>query len=163
MNEQDSDEWRRRIQESLIEAKRKQLRDEYGMQFDHIDAQLTPEAKNEWLDHVLQFEQQFEGAKRITVRERIGNPPIQPVEAIPLYAMEEAMNTLLDLLGEHNIAVDFMGDWDDLAAYRFITEELLAEEMDDILIEGMIMHFEASTPEYDVEMWVHNFALDVFW
>ena len=162
MNQQDSDEMRRRIQESLIEAKREQLQEQYGMHCDHMDSQLTPEAKNEWLDYILEFERQFENAPRTTVRERIGNPPIQPVETIPVYALEEAVNHLLDLLAEHNIVVDFMGEWDDLAAYRFITEDLLDEEMDDIRIEGMNTHFDASTPEYDVEMWVEHFVWDVF-
>ena len=55
------------------------------------------------------------------------------------------------------------GDWDDLAAYRFITDELLDEEMDDIRIEGMFFHFEATTPEFAVQMWVKNFVRDVFW
>lgn len=157
------DEMRRRIQESLIQAKREQLRDEFEMQFDHMDGCLLPEAQNEWLDYILNFERQFENAPRITVRERIGNPTIQPVAEIPLYALEEAVNNLLDLLAEHGVAVDFMGEWDDLAAYRFITEELLDEEMDDIRIEGMFSHFEATTPEYDVQMWVEIFVTNVFW
>ena len=54
-----------------------------------------------------------------------------------------------------------MGDWDDRSAYRFITEELLDEEMDDIRIEGMFSHFDATTPEYDVEFWVEQFVHDV--
>lgn len=157
------DEMRRRIQELLIQAKREQLRDEFGMQFDYADPQLSPEAHNEWLDSILEFERQFENAQRITIRERIGNPPVTPVENIPLYALEEAVNNLLDLLAEHGIVIDFMGDWDDLAAYRFITDELLDKETDDIRIEGMFSHFEATTPEYDVQMWVENFVLDVFW
>lgn len=164
MQDNDSlDEMRKRIQESLIQSKREQLRDEFGMQFDHMDERLSPEAKNEWLDYILDFERQFENAPRITVRERIGNPTIQPVAEIPLYAMEEVVNNLLDLLAEHGIAVDFMGEWDDLAAYRFIIEELLDEEMDDIRIEGMFSHFEATTPEYDVQMWVDIFVTDLFW
>ncbi len=66
-------------------------------------------------------------------------------------------------MGKHGIAVEFMGNWDDLAAYRYITEKLLDEEMDDIRIEGMVTHFEATTPEYDVEMWVDIFVMDLFW
>lgn len=157
------DEMRRRIQESLIQAKQEQLRDEFGMQFDYADPQLGPEVHNEWLDYIREFERQFENAPRITVWERIGSPPIEPIENIPLYALEEAVDNLLDLLAEHGIVIDFMGDWDDMAAYRFITDELLDEEMDDIRIEGMFSHFEATTPEYDVQMWVENFVLDVFW
>ena len=164
MQDNDSlDEIRKRIQESLIQSKREQLRDEFGMQFDHMDSCLSLEGQNEWLDYLLDFERQFENAPRITVRERIGNPTIQPVTEIPLYALEETVNDLLDLLAEHGIVVDFMGEWDDLAAYRFLTEELLAEEMDDIRIEGMFSVFEATTPKYDVEMWVDLFVTDLFW
>lgn len=160
--EHELDDMRRQIQESLIQSKREQLQEQYGMEFDHMNSRLSPEAQNEWLDYVLEFERQFENAPIITVRERIGSPPIQPVTEIPLYALEEAVNNLLDLLAEHGIVVDFMGEWDDLAAYRFITEELLDEEMDDIRIEGMRAHFEATTPEYDVQMWVDTFVGDLF-
>jgi hypothetical protein len=34
--------------------------------------------------------------------------------------------------------------------------------MDDIRIEGMISHFDATTPEYDEEFWVEHFVNDVF-
>lgn len=69
------DEIRRRMQESIIEANREQLREQYGMQFDNLDSsKLSPEAKHEWLEDVLEFERQFENAKAITMRERIGNP-----------------------------------------------------------------------------------------
>lgn len=39
------------------------------------------------------------------------------------------------MLFDQNIVVDFMGEWDVPAAYRYITEELMDEEMDDIRIE----------------------------
>ena len=66
-DEQSMDEMRRRIQESLIEAKREQLRDQYGMQSDYMGSDLSTDAKNEWLDYILEFEHQFENAPRITV------------------------------------------------------------------------------------------------
>jgi hypothetical protein len=78
------DEMRRHIQESLVGAKRDQLRDKFGMQFEHTDSRLSLEAQNEWLDYILEFERQFENAPRITVRERIGGPSIQPIAEIPL-------------------------------------------------------------------------------
>lgn len=157
------DEMRRRIQESLVQAKREQLRDEFEMQADYIDPGLPLEMQNEWLDYILEFERQFEDAPRITVRERVGDPPVKPVEEIPQHALEEAVDRLLDLLAEHGVAVDFLGEWDDRAAYRYITEELLDEEMDDIRIEDMFVHFTPATPEYDVEMWVDDFVCNVFW
>lgn len=164
MQDNDSlDEMRKRIQGSLIQAKREQLREEFGMQLDHMDSRLSLEGQNEWLDYLLNFERQFENAPLITVRERIGNPAIQPLAEIPLYALEGAVNELLELLSEHGISVEFMGNWDELATYRYITEELLDEEMDDIRIDGMFSVFEATTPEYDVEMWVNLFVTDLFW
>ncbi|MFZ0544027.1 MAG: hypothetical protein WAM60_01220 [Candidatus Promineifilaceae bacterium] len=163
MNEQELDEIRRRMQESLIDAKREELRKEYGMQMDNLDSSLlSPEAKNEWLDYVLEFERQFENAEMITVRERIGNPTIRPVEEISQSELEETADGLLELLYENAISVDFLGEWDDLSAYRYLTEELLESEIDDVHIENMFTCFTATTPEYDVEMWVQDFVWDLF-
>ena len=156
MDHHSLDEVRRQLQDSLAQSKRYQLREQHGMQFEHTDSQLSPEAENEWLDHILEFERQFEKNETVTVRERIGNPHIQPIAEIPLYALEEAVEKLLDLLADCGIVIDFMGEWDDLAAYQFITEDMLDEEIDDIRIEGMFTHFEATTPEYDVQMWVDH-------
>jgi hypothetical protein len=156
------DEMRHRIQAALSQAKKDKLRDEYGMTFEYTDARLSPEVENEWLDHVLEFERQFEQAKSITVRERIGDPPFQPLSDLPLYAVGEAVTALLDLLADHGIAVDFLGDVDDIEAYRYLAEELLDYEMDDIRVEGMITHFTYTTPEYDAQMWVESFVLDLF-
>ena len=156
------DEMRQRIQVGLSQAKRDRLRHKYGLEFEYANSKLSPEVENEWLDHVLEFERQFEQAKRITVRQRIGDPPIRPLSALPLYVVGEAVTTLLELLAAHGIAVDFLGEVDELETYRYLTEELLDEEMDDIRVEGMMTHFTYSTPEYDVQMWVNSFVLDVF-
>jgi hypothetical protein len=66
------DEIRRQIQESLAQSKREQLRDEFGMVHDYIDPKLSPEAQNDFLDYILEFERQIENVQSITVRERIG-------------------------------------------------------------------------------------------
>lgn len=161
-----SNEWlddiRRRIQETLIQAKRDELRDRYGMLLEGKSSTLPPEVENEWLDYVLEFERQFEQAKRITVRERIGNPPIQPLSALAPQAVEEAIDALLELLAAHGVVVDFLGEVEAPDVYRYLTEELLDLDMDDIRIEGMRTHFTYSTPEYDVQMWAEDFVLDVF-
>lgn len=156
------DEIRQRIQKSLSQAKKDKLRTEYGMEFEYTNPGLSPEVENEWLDYALEFERQFERVGYITVRERIGNPPIQPLSDLPPNVAGEAVTVLLDLLAAHGIAVDFLGDVDELEAYRYLTEELLDEEMDDIRIEGMMTHFTYSTPEYDVQMWVESFVWDLF-
>ncbi len=58
-------------------------------------APIAPEAQNDFLGYILEFERQFENAQRISVRDRIGNPTIKPVEEIPLDALEEAVDGML--------------------------------------------------------------------
>jgi len=156
------DEIRRRIQGAISQAKRDELRDKFGMQAEYTDPSLPFEVENEWLDNMLEFERQFENAKTITVRERIGDPPIIPLDQLPLYAAGNAVEKFMELLTEFWIAVDFMGEWDDLAAYEYLTGEFLDEETSDVHIEGMWSIFTPSTVEYDVQMWVEDFVMDLF-
>lgn len=61
-NQESLDEMRWRIQKSLAESKRQQLRDEFGMQMDYTSPTISPEAENEWLNYILEFERQFANA-----------------------------------------------------------------------------------------------------
>ncbi len=158
----DFDEIRRRIQESLAQAKRQQLRDQFEWPFEPMDAESAAEADADALAYLEEFDRQLEEAKMITVRERIGNPSLPPVEEIPPDLLEEAVDDLLNLLAEENIIIGFLGDWDERSAYRYITEELLDEEMSDIRLEGMFSHFDAATPEYEMQMWTEFFVTDIF-
>ncbi|MFQ5421601.1 MAG: hypothetical protein ACE5EY_14710, partial [Anaerolineae bacterium] len=83
------------------------------------------------------------------------------LDEIPLYALGQAVDDLLNLLSNNGVSVDFLGDFDDIAAYRYLTEELLDEEIDD-LRGGWMSVFTPSTPAYDVQMWVENFVMDLF-
>ncbi len=160
-----SDEWfnemQRRIQESLNESKRQILRDEFGMVADYSSGSLPPEIEGEFLDHVLEFERQFEKAKPITVRERIGDPPILPIDDIPVEELDTAIDSLLELMEAHGVFVDFLGDVQVDEVYRYLTGKLLDEELDDIDIPGMQMCFTYATREYDAEMWTEEFVLSV--
>lgn len=160
-NKQELDAMRRQIQDSLRESKRDELRDKFGMQAEYTNPNLPPEVEISFLDDVLEFERQFENIKTITVRQRIGNPELKPLDKIPLYALEQAVDDLLDLLAKNGVGVEFLGNFDDIAAYRYLTEELLDEEIDD-LRGGWMSIFTPSTPEYDVQMWVEDFVLDLF-
>ncbi|HQU35584.1 MAG TPA: hypothetical protein PLR65_03250 [Anaerolineales bacterium] len=134
------DDFQDRIQRILNEKKKDELRENYGMQMENADG-LSPQAEGEWLDYIAEFERQFENARRISVRERIGNPAIKSLTEIPESELETELDQLLELLAENNIAIDFIHEIDDRDAYRFITEELLDETTDDIRIPGMISHF----------------------
>ena len=135
------DDFQDRIQRILNEKKKEDLRKWYDMQFEGHSEDLSPQAESEWLDYITEFERQFENAMEISVRERIGNPVIRPLSEIPDNELDFELDQLLEMLHANNIVVDFINEVDDREAYRFITEELLEETMDDIRIPGMYSHF----------------------
>lgn len=134
------DDFQDRIQRILNEKKKDELRENYGMQMENADG-LSPQAEGEWLDYIAEFERQFENARRITIRERIGNPVVKSLTEIPESELETELDNLLELLAENNIAIDFLHEIEDREAYLFLAEELLDETTDDIHIPGMISHF----------------------
>jgi hypothetical protein len=135
------DDFQDRIQRILNEKKKEDLRKWYDMRFEGHSEELSPLEESEWLDYITEFERQFENATEISVRERIGNPTIRPLSDIPDTELENELDQLLELLYANNIVVDFINEVDDGEAYRFITEELLDEMMDDIRIPEMYSHF----------------------
>jgi len=156
-----------RIQRILNEKKRQELEEQYGMIFSDEEMELPPEVEGEWLDYVAEFERQFEEAEQITIREFIGNPVIKPLADI---ADEDDLTAeleqLFDLLVENGIFLDFLSDVEENEMYRFITEEFLDEEMDNIRIEGMMHGFiyEDFHPsdEYDSAFWAEHFLQALF-
>jgi len=164
LDNQQIDQLRERIQRSLIQTKRDSLKEEFGLHDEQIGIQpdVPLEVQNEWLDYIFEFERQAAAAKTITPRERIGNPPLLPVAAIPPDELVVELEKLLDCLYEHHIVVEFLGDWEPRAAYQFLFTELLDEEMEDICIPGMFIHFTPTTVEYDLEMWVEMFVQALF-
>ena len=155
------DDFQDRIQRILNEKKKEDLRKNYDMQFEGHSEELSSQDESEWLDYITEFERQFENATEIAIHERIGNPVIRTVSDIPDAEMETALDNLIELLHTNNIVVDFINEVDDREAYRFITQELLDEMIDDIRIPDMYSHFiyEEFHPndEEDAKQWAEEF------
>ena len=135
------DDFQDRIQRILNEKKKEDLRKQYGMSFEDHNEEMSPQAESEWLDNIAEFERQFENARTITVRERIGDPQVKPLADLAGAELAGELDRLFELLSENDIAVDFLHEQTDREMYRFLTEELLEEEIDDIQIPGMVSHF----------------------
>jgi hypothetical protein len=156
------DDIRRRIQAALNEAKRDVLREQYGMIHEYRSPDLSPEMESEWFDYVTEFERQFENAPRISVRARIGDPALPSIDALNPDDLVATVDALMDLLEAYSIAVEFLGDVDYETVYRYLTEELLDEEIDDIRLPDTWIHFIHATDEYNAEMWVEEFVRAIF-
>jgi len=103
---------------------------------------IDPEIENEFLKNVLAFEQNYAKSKQVKVYDLLGRPDYKKAEDLPDLLLEEALDDLIDLLSEKNIAVDFDEEIAPRTRYIFITEELFEEEMDDFTMPGMICHFD---------------------
>lgn len=156
------DKIRQQIQAALNDSKRGLLRDQHGMLHEYRTPDMSPEMESGWLDYILEFERQFENAPRITVRARIGDPAPLPIDALSSDELVAAVDALMDLLAAHYIAVDFLGDVDYETVYRYLTEELLDEEIDDIRLPDTWIHFIYATDEYNAETWVEQFVDAIF-
>lgn len=130
-----------RIQRALNEQKKHELEERYGARFSAPPEGVPPEAENDWLDYISEFERQFAENGQIPVREFVGNPDLPPLAAIPPDQLSDATEALMDLLLENNIEVHFDREVSDAEVYRFVTEELFREQMDNIRIDRMMHTF----------------------
>jgi hypothetical protein len=125
----------------MNEQKKRDLEDRYGARFSGTPNSLPPEAEAEWLDYISEFERQYAENGQITVREFVGNPDVRPLTAIPPDELPASTNMLMELLFANNIEVHFDREVSDAEVYRFVTEELFREKMDNIRIEQMMHTF----------------------
>jgi hypothetical protein len=130
-----------RIQRALNEAKREELREKYGAEFRGGDHALPPEIESRWLHEIEEFERQFDGAAQISVRRYVGDPPVRPLGEIPPEDLPGEMDRLLEILRCNNIEICFGRDLSDPEIYRFITEEIFAQKIADLRIDGLTLSF----------------------
>jgi hypothetical protein len=145
--EEFGDEEQDAIQRLLNDAKRTELEERYGMRFSRIgNSEIHPELEAQWLDHIAEFQRCLEGGEQITLREFVGFPEVRPLKEIDASEIEGELERLLDQLAEHEVFVDFPDSIEAALAYRFVAEELLDEEICDIRMPGMRLHFVFGDP-----------------
>lgn len=129
------------MQRILNEARRDDLCSQYGARFSPRDPALPPDIERLWLDHIERFELLCQGALTTTVRRYIGSPPVRlPAEVSPEEVGSE-LERLFDLLRTNNISVHFARSVPEAEAYRFIVEEVLDREIEDIRMDGLSLNF----------------------
>ncbi len=129
------------IQRALNEAKKAELQQKYGATFLASDTKLPPDIESQWLSNIEEFEQKFESAETTTVRKFIGSPVLRPLGEIPPGKLEEELEGVLNLLDANDIVIHFGHAVSPAEEYRFLAEELMDVEMQDIRIEGMTHNY----------------------
>ncbi len=81
-------------------------------------------------DDFFDIDQYLDNCGTTTVRESVGNPSFRPLAEIPLQELEGEVQRILDFLADHRIDVD-LDECTPAEAYRFLTTELMSEEIED--------------------------------
>lgn len=150
-----------RVQRLLNDQKRRLLEDSRGVHISQGEVRLPPEAEQDWLEYVSELDRQYSAHRQITVRAFAGYPAVKPFATLTPAELETELDALLEHLLANNIVVHFGRPVSDAEVYRFITEELFEERMDDIRINGMLHTFLYDDVHPDVESEVRS-ALDDF-
>jgi hypothetical protein len=129
------------IQRAINEQKRRALEQRFGARCSFDDADVPPEVIGEWLDYIEEFETRYRGAGRTTVRAFIGSPVFPLPASLSPSDLSRELFRLFALLSTHAIDVHFENQLTAVEQYRFLTEELFEQEIDDIRIPGMTHNF----------------------
>jgi hypothetical protein len=127
----------KRMENELLQLK---LMAELGVDA-HISANTPASIENIFLKNMLAYEKGLAEAKEINIFGLIGKPDFVSETILDDTSIETALNKIMDLLNEKQIALDFLGNYEDRKKYKFITEELFEEKVMNVQLPGMIMHF----------------------
>ena len=148
--------------QDLADQKRRvELSEYFSAEFGDSDPREAPYRADDYLKQLDELDRQIANPSNITVRDYLGNPWVKPLAEIPSEKLEDELDHLLEFMYLYRVAVDTLEDVTDEELYRFIVEELLDEEIDDMSATGMTTHFiyEEFHPndEYDAKFWADEF------
>jgi hypothetical protein len=141
MDNQNNDEFKN--QEKLKqenELKKLKLRAEFGAKFmedDQENSDIPAEVESQFLDYVQKFEEAAARKEVKKVKEVLGNPSFKKAAQLNDQQLKQELDKVLEFMNLHNLQLDVIYEVEDREIYRFITEELMGEEIDIIEVPGM--------------------------
>ncbi len=130
---------------------------EHGAEFQYGDraGELSPETEHEFLNYIMDFEQQEAIAKEVTVFEVLGSPQhFLKEEQVPEEKMKEMLQELLGYMKSRGIELTvFSPNVRTRDIYRFVTTELFGHRMLHMNMPGMVTCFiyDEFHPDYPYE------------
>jgi hypothetical protein len=127
---------------------------ENGAQF-HMESDLPTGVENDFLKRILAMEKFEADPKYIKLYDKMGRPTqFKPVTEIPDNEIENAWRQLEEFLATHLVSLSVMQP--NVGArelYRFTTEELFQQEVDDLEFDDMTscFYYDDFHPDYEYE------------
>jgi hypothetical protein len=142
------------------EEKKNKLIEQYGACFSDMSTnnELPPEIESQFLDNILAFETNYDSTNRIPLYDFVGKPTYRKVGDLSDKEITEELNRLTELLDSYQVALDTICDVAERELYRFITEELFLNEINDMHIQGMYTRFiyEEFYPNHEHDICEHS-------
>lgn len=140
------------------ERMKKDFSEKYGAKFSK-ELNLPPGIENQWLNSIEQFEKAHENSKMITVFKFIGKPVFKPLKEISSSNVKYELDKFIGFLSQKGINIDTICKVENKELYRFITEELFNEEIEDIHIKGFTWNYiyEEFHPNHEYDIKEHTF------
>ncbi len=115
---------------------------EKGADF-HMSEEIPPDIENQFLKNIMDFEDQWSNVQTIKMFDKIEQPAqFKPVASLSDEEVETAYEELLDYMEKYGIQFDCCSpNIGKRELYRFVTEELFEEEINDMKIPGMMSCF----------------------
>jgi len=92
---------------------------------------LSPQAENEWLKSVYEFEGILKESNGLTIFDLIGRPQLKRWYTLKMEKVTIELRSILTLLAKNGITLQNLNGLDDMASYRVITEEFLPMKLGD--------------------------------
>ena len=102
---------------------------------------LPPGIASEFLEHVYEFEKAWQQAKTVPVHALLGNPFYLQEGELDDELVEEELQSLIMLMQSKQMTIDVPARKEPRDVYRFLTEFLFAQEIEDLKMEGLRIHF----------------------
>lgn len=142
------------------EEKRKKIEEEFGASRwgSSENNELDPEIESLFLDYVLAFEKGWKEAKRISVYEFLEKPAFRRMDELSDAEVSTELERFYEIMDQHQLRLDTICEVADAELYRFITEELFEQEIDDMHIPGMMTNFiyEEFHPNHEYDIRHHS-------
>ena len=111
--------------------------------------ELDEEDDEEFIHNVEEFKKGHAKAKMISVYKKIGKPKFAELNKVDPKKLKDELRRLIVTLDEHNIIVHSHGEYEDKEKYRFITEEVFKEFIEDDKKNHFTFVYEDYHPEME--------------
>lgn len=146
------------------EALKKQLTEEHGANFANTSntSHLPPDIENQFLSNIMAFEKAMKSASEIKLYDFLGQPKFVHPDDLTDAELSNELKRVTQLMASKQVVLDTICKVDDRELYRFITQELFQNEINEIQIPGMTTNYiyEEFHPNHPYD--IQNHSRDFF-